>query len=38
MVESNTWEKRENLRNAREALEEFERRMDAVVATTYHKG
>jgi len=25
MVESNTWEGRENLKNAKEAIEEFER-------------
>ena len=30
-VESNTWEKGEDLGNAREALEEFERRMNAEV-------
>ena len=31
MMEHNTWEKREALENAREALEEFERRMNAEV-------
>jgi len=30
-VESNTWEKREDLGNARETLEEFERRMNIEV-------
>ena len=31
MVEENTWERKENLRNAEEALEEFEGRMNAKV-------
>jgi len=31
MVESDTWEKREDLGNAREALEEFEERMNTEV-------
>jgi len=31
MAESDTWEKREDLENAREALEEFEGRMEAEV-------
>ena len=31
IVESNTWEKRENLENAKEALEEFERKMNMEV-------
>ena len=31
MMKHNTWEKREALENAREALEEFERRMNAEV-------
>jgi len=31
MAESDTWEKREDLENAREALEEFGKRMDAEV-------
>jgi len=31
MAESDTWEKREDLENAREALEEFGRRIDAEV-------
>jgi len=31
MAESNTWEKREDLGNTKEALEEFEGRMNAEV-------
>ena len=31
MAENNTWEKREDLENAREALEKFKRRMNAEV-------
>ena len=31
MAESDIWEKRENLENAREALEEFKKRMDVEV-------
>jgi len=31
IVESNTWKKREDLGNAKEALEEFERKMNAEV-------
>ena len=31
MAESDTWEKREDLENARETLEEFGRRIDAEV-------
>jgi len=31
MAESDTWEKREDLGNAREVLEEFERRMNVEV-------
>ena len=31
MAENNTWEKREDLENAREALKEFEGRMNAEV-------
>jgi len=31
MAESDTWEKREDLENAREALEEFEGRIDVKV-------
>ena len=31
MAESDIWEKRENLENAREALEEFKERMDVEV-------
>ena len=31
MAENNTWEKREDLGNTREALEEFEERMNAEV-------
>ena len=31
MIEYDTWEKREDLENAREALKEFEERMNAEI-------